>query len=237
MVHFYFPESGTLFIPIDSAAASRRVTQNAEVQFPQASGAWGTITHWVIVDSATHGAGNVLAHGAFSSSFAPVSGNTPKIANASVYVEISATSGGAGYADYAVHALLDLMFRNQSFTSPAGNTFLALLNAVADDQDVAVLNLTEITGTNYARVEVNPNGGAAPTWDLASGGALDNGDVITFPTPGSGGWDQVVAVAIVDTSSGAGNVIAYDNANIVDQTPADGDTVQFAAGAFDASLS
>src|SRR3990167_7674776 len=42
------------------AAASRRVTQDALVTFAQATGAWGTVTHWVVVDSGTYGAGNAL---------------------------------------------------------------------------------------------------------------------------------------------------------------------------------
>jgi hypothetical protein len=222
-------------ITFGNAAASRRITQSAICTFPQASGAWSTITHWVIVDSGTHGEGNVLAHGAFSASFSPVSGNTPKVASGQAYIEISASSG-AGLGDYAVHKMLDLMFRNQAFTSPQGNTFIALLAAVPDDQDLAVSDLTEISGTDYARKEVNPNGGSSPTWDLSSGGALDNTHIVTFATPGSGGWTATVAIAIVDSASGAGNVLAWDAANIVDQTPAAGDTVQFAAGAFDVSL-
>lgn len=224
-----------------SAAASRKVVQNGAVTFDQASGAWGTITHWFICDhisNTTWGTNvNMLAHGAFTASFSPVSGNTPSVATTEVEVEISATASGAGFSDYAVHKLLDLMFRNTAFSTPAGNTFLALLAATADDQDVAVSDLTEITGTDYARKEVNPNGGSSPTWDLAAAGVVDNTHIAAFATVGSGGWDQVVAVAIVDTSSGAGNVLAYDNANIVDQTPAAGDTVQFAAGAFDLTLS
>ena len=219
------------------AAASRKVTQNAQVSFPQATGSWGTISHWAIVDSATHGAGNLLAHGSFSSSFSPVSGNTPSVASGQVYVEISATSGGAGFTTACVNSLLDLMFRNQSYTSPAGNTFLALLAAVADDADSTMADESEVTGTDYARKEVNPNGGSSPTWDTASGGTLDNSGAVTFATPGSGGWDEVVAVAIVDALTGtAANVLAYDNTNVVDQTPAEGDTVQFSDGAFDISL-
>ena len=78
------------------AASARRVTQDALLTFPAASGSWGTITHWALTDSATYGAGNVLAHGAFSSSFSPVAGNTPKVAAGQVYVEITASSG-AGF--------------------------------------------------------------------------------------------------------------------------------------------
>jgi len=225
-----------------SAAASRKVVQNGAVEFDQATGAWGEITHWFVCDhltNATFGTNvNLLAHGSFSSSFSPVAGNTPSIATTEVEIEISATSGGAGFTTACVNALLDLMFRNQSYTSPAGNTFLALLAAVADDADSTMADVTEITGTDYARKEVNPNGGSSPTWDAASGGSLDNGAAITFATPGSGGWDEVVAVAICTALTGtAADILAYDNTNIVDQTPAEGDTVQFAAGAFDASLS
>ena len=104
------------------AASARRVTQDALLTFPAASGSWGTITHWALVDSATYGAGNVLAHGAFSSSFSPVAGNTPKVAAGQVYVEISASSG-AGFTTATVNSLLDLMFNGTAFSSPAGNTY------------------------------------------------------------------------------------------------------------------
>src|SRR3954454_7278803 len=63
------------------AAASRRVTQSGAVTFPTASGSWGTVTHWAVLDSATHGAGNVLATGAFAVAKAVVLNNTPSIAS------------------------------------------------------------------------------------------------------------------------------------------------------------
>jgi hypothetical protein len=45
-------------------------------------------------------------------------------------------------------------------------------------------------------------------------------------------------MAIVDGGTlNAGNVLAYDNDQIVDQTPLAGDTVTFAIGALDVSLS
>jgi hypothetical protein len=217
------------------AAATRRVTQNAEVAFPQATAAWGTVTHWTIADTQTYGSGNVLAHGAFTSSFAPVAGNTPKIASGQTYVEIQATAAGAGFTDYTVENLLDLMFRNQAFSKPA--TYIALCSVIVADDDVAVSDITEVTGTGYARKQVNINGGASPTWDLAAAGAIDNTHAITFATVGAGGWDEIVACAIVDSASGAGNVLGYDNPNVVDQTPSENDIVEFAIGAFDIALS
>lgn len=53
---------------ITFAAPTLGVTQNsAKVTFPAATGNYGApITHWVILDSATYGAGNVLYHGNFN---------------------------------------------------------------------------------------------------------------------------------------------------------------------------
>lgn len=50
---------------VDWVAAAAGANSNAnEVTFPEASGSWGTITHFAILDSGTHGAGNMIAHGA-----------------------------------------------------------------------------------------------------------------------------------------------------------------------------
>lgn len=218
------------------AASTRRITQDAQVDFDTATGSWGTVTHWVITDSITYGAGNVLAHGQFTSSFAPVLGNTPRIASGQVYVEFTAHSG-YGLTTYCANGLLGHMFDNTLFTSTAGSTYLALLNATCSDAATTMAGQTEVSGTNYARKQVNINGGSSPTWTTVSGGAASNTHAITFATPGSGGWTQLVAVAIVDALSGTrANVLAYDNTNIVDQTPANGDTVQFPVGDFDISI-
>jgi hypothetical protein len=214
---------------------SRAVTQSAIVTFPQASGSWGTVSHYAIVDSGTHGAGNVLAYGAFSSSFAPVSGNTPSVASGQVTVTISASSG-EGFTTYLVHKMLDLMFRNTAYSQPA--TYIALLDSAGADTDTTLTTEgKEVAGTGYARVLVNKVSGDSPAWDTISGGATQNANAITFPTVGAGGWSQVVGMAIVDGGTlDAGNVLAYDNDQVVDQTPAAGDTVSFASGALDVSI-
>lgn len=60
---------------VSSGSASNAV----EIAFPQASGSWGTVTHVVILDSATHGAGNVMFYGSLSVSKAVTSGDVVKI--------------------------------------------------------------------------------------------------------------------------------------------------------------
>ena len=62
-----------------AAASSGAIANNAAITFTEATGSWGTITHWALVDSGTHGAGNVLYHGSLDSSQAIVSGNTVQV--------------------------------------------------------------------------------------------------------------------------------------------------------------
>jgi hypothetical protein len=210
------------------AAASRRVTQSGAVTFPAATGSWGTVTHWAIVDSATHGAGNVLAYGAFAASKSIVSGNTPSVASGDVYVEITASTG---ITNYGANGLLDRMFRNQAFTVSAN--FVGLWTTTLSDSSTGSSG-TEASGTNYARVEINENGGSSPAWGSVSSGAVTNGAAVTFATAGAS-WGTVVAAAILDASS-AGNMLWYDNA-VVDQAVASGDTVSLASGDIDLAQS
>lgn len=210
------------------AAASRRVTQNATVNFPQATGSWGTVTHWAIVDTNTYGSGNVLAHGTFATSKSIVSGNTPSIASGQVYVEFSAGE----ISDYLANALLDFMFRNQAFSQP--DTYVALCSATVSDNDTGT-TITEPSGNGYARTQVNPNGGASPTWDLAAAGVVDNGADVDLGPASGGSWGTVVAVAICDAAT-LGNLLMYDN-DMADQAVGDGDTARFPVGDLDMQMS
>ena len=209
------------------AAASRRVTQNAIVTFPQASAGWGTVTHWAIVDTATYGSGNVLAHGQFGTSKSIVSGNTPSVASGEVYVEFLAGEISTTLA----HNLLNLMFRNVAYSKP--NTFVALVTVAVADTDTGS-TITEPSGGAYARVQVNINGGASPTWDLAVAGLVDNTHLIDFANA-TASWGTIVGVAIVSASS-AGDVLFYDNA-MADQAVGSGDDVQWPIGDLDLTMS
>jgi hypothetical protein len=215
------------------AAALRKVIQGGAVTFPTATGAWGTVTDWAIVDTATYGAGNVLAYGSFTASFAPVNGNTPTIPSGELQVIMNASSL-AGFTDATVHSLFDRMFRNQAYAKPA--TYIGLATATLADTTNTIAGVTEVTGGSYARKQVNISGGSVPKWNTASGGVVTNADAITFVTP-TAGWGTITSCFIADSASGAGNVIGYDNGNIVDQIVNANDTVQFDIAAFSISLS
>lgn len=204
------------------AAASRRVTQSATVTFPTATGSWGTITHWAVVTSNTYGSGNVLAHGALNASQAIVNGNVPSVASGQAYVEITASTG---LSNYFANGFLDRMFRNQAFTVSAN--YVALVTATPTDASTGS-SITEPSGNNYSRKQINTAGGASPAWSAVTGTTpttLANNQVATFATP-SGSWGAITYWVLCDAST-TGNALAY--AAVTTQTPISGDTVQMAA--------
>jgi len=60
-----------------SAAASGTTSNSAAIEFPAATGSWGTVSHFGIFDAST--AGNLLIHGAFTASKVIASGDILKI--------------------------------------------------------------------------------------------------------------------------------------------------------------
>ncbi len=205
------------------AAASRKVTQSTEVAYPQSEADWGYVTHWAVCDAAN--GGNVLAQSHFEKAFFIASGVKPKVSSGVIWISISATSTGAGFTDFCANSLLDLIFRNQAF-SIAG-VKMALLSAVADDtnEDIST-DCTEMTGTDYARVTVNPAGGASPAFNAAASGQVTNADTISWGSPGANDWAELVAWALVTDAS---KVLIYDN-NLTSFPPTTDDSIQIAAG-------
>jgi hypothetical protein len=61
-----------------NAAAGGALDNVNDITFPQATGSWGTITHFALFDTAS--GGNILAHGALSASKTIGSGDTAKFA-------------------------------------------------------------------------------------------------------------------------------------------------------------
>ena len=84
-----------------TAAASRTLSNSGTVSFPQATGSWGTLTHYAIFDAAS--AGNMLAWGSLAASKSVVDGNTPSIADG----EIDVTFNANGFSTHLANELLD----------------------------------------------------------------------------------------------------------------------------------
>ena len=62
-----------------AAAASGTASSNAAVEFPAATGSWGTVSHFGIFDAST--SGNLLIHGAFTASKVIATGDILRIAS------------------------------------------------------------------------------------------------------------------------------------------------------------
>ncbi len=206
------------------AAAGRAIEQSALVQFDTVTAPWGLVSHWALFDALS--AGNMLAHGSLVLAKNVVTGNNPSVAAGEVAIGFNA----GGFSDYLANALLDFMFRNQAFASPA--IYLALCTAEVSDADTGY-TITE-PGNGYARALVNPNGGASPSWGLAAAGLVDNLAVVNFNTP-TGTWGILTAMAIADAAA-AGNLLFYDT-GIDEASPASGDVVRIPAGGCAISLS
>jgi hypothetical protein len=78
----YARQSATFGAPSNGAS-----TTTADVQFPQAGNSWGTITHFGIYDALT--TGNLLYHGALTTSKIIDTGDVFKIASGSLTVTLA----------------------------------------------------------------------------------------------------------------------------------------------------
>ena len=207
------------------AAASRAVTQSSALTFPQATAAWGDLTHYGVFDAVS--AGNMLAHGSLTVGKTVVSGNTPSVATGEVVISFTAGE----ISDYLSNALLDHAFSLATFAVP--DTYIAMCTGDVLDTDTGS-TISEPADGDYDRVQVNINGGGSPTWDIAANGSLDNTHTISF-TQATGSWSTITALAIVDATT-AGNLLFYEN-TVTDQKVDNGDTAEISAGNLKVSLS
>lgn len=199
------------------AAAARAITQSAQVNFPTATGTYSA-THWFVADSGSHGAGNVLAHGALVAQQTAISGRAPYIPSGEISISINA----GGWGTSVVNSMLDLIFRNQAYAQPS--KYVVLLEAVAGDSDTGS-TISEPVSAGYDRVLVS-------AWDDAVPGdptLVDNTSIIDFGTADAT-WD-LTGFGIVDAAAD-GNLICYNN-DMADESVISGDPVYFPAGALD----
>ncbi len=207
---------------IFSAATTRAVTQSSVITFPEASGSWGTITHYAIYDNSV--GGNIIAYGALTASRAVIAGNIPSISAGEVVISIG--SGGSGTA--VANSILNWLFRGQAFSQPV-NLYLALCKTSAITDSDTGLTITELAMTGYGRV-------ICSNWNAASGLApalSDNANDVDFGIL-TGAGETCVAMCVIDTVSGDGNIYAYTNDP--SSAIATSDDVKVLAGAFNVTL-
>ena len=136
-------------------------------------------------------------------------------------------------SDYMENKLVDVVFRNTAFSesSPA-SYYVALYSSACSDSAGG----TELSGSSYARVGVTRattswTGTHGTTTGASSGtnGTVGNAAAITFPAA-TGDWTAATYWGIIDTSSGAGNLIVCA-ALTSPRTVTNGSTASFGIGA------
>lgn len=125
----------------------------------------------------------------------------------------------SSFSDYLEDAVLDHAFRNTALTSPT-TVYLALYTVAPTDAGGG----TEVSGGGYARQSI--------TFGAASGGAMSNTAAVSFTASGAN-FGDVLAVGIFDALT-VGNLLAWDG--ITSATVNDGDTIEFAIGDIDLTL-
>jgi hypothetical protein len=121
----------------------------------------------------------------------------------------------ANLSNYAELKVLDLLFKNTSFTAP--QAYIGYFTDTITDASTP----TEVSGNGYARVRIDT------LMNSASSGSITNGSNITFPAANGGDHGTVVAIAIFDASS-SGNMLAYGTLS-ASKNIQDGDQLQIAA--------
>jgi hypothetical protein len=107
----YAPASNTNDATTWPAPAGRMVSNGVAFTFPTPSGTWPTVWGWKLTDSATEGAGAVLAQQAFSSGVAvSVATGAPQFATGAITITGEDNASIGGFADDVLHGLLGLAF-------------------------------------------------------------------------------------------------------------------------------
>lgn len=119
------------------------------------------------------------------------------------------------------NALVDTLLRGQTLTlqgktltwSAAPSLYVALFTA--DPTDTGSL-ANEVSGGSYARVAVvcslanwsGTQSAGSTTASSGTNGTVSNNGAITFPAP-TANWGVVTHAALMDSSSGAGTMVAF----------------------------
>lgn len=179
-----------------NSAASRATSINTVITFPTATGNWGNLSHFAILDTSVLSTGNIIAYGAISPAKTILSGDTAAIDSGDL--DISVNSGGA--SDFLANALLDHLFKNTAFSQPA-NIYIGLSTATIDDNDTGS-TITE-PGENYARKLHN-------NWKVASAGASSNSGAVLFDKTTGGTWGTITYYALLNSLT-TGQVLLYSS--------------------------
>lgn len=188
-------------------------TNGTTIQFPTATLAWGTITHWAIYSAATTGT-NMLAHGALSQPHYVAATDSPKLAVGVMQATFNTASSG-GLTDFAKRKLLDHVFGGPTYT-PAGAVYISLGTGYSSD------SLSASDESSLIRPVI--------AFGSAAGGVSTNSGTLTLTSSVLDGAETLSAFGIFDDAT-SGNLLVVGPVS-TSRTIGIGDTVSFPASSF-----
>ena len=192
-------------------------TNGAPIQFPTATAAWGTVTHWAIYDVVTTGT-NMLLHGALATPRYIATGDTPKIAAGAMSITITnATSGGM--SAYAQRKSLDHILGGPTYT-PAATVYTGIGTLLTGE------TLSEWTESSYGR--------RSTAFGSSAGGMSANTAIVTFTSSVLGATSTLNSFGVWDDPI-TGNLLFVGPVSTA-RTVNPGDTSNIAIGGFTATV-
>lgn len=174
------------------ATAGDNISNTADIQWPTATGSWGTVTSWGIFDAAT--SGNLLFFDSLDTPVAITSGQRPKIAASALTLSFSGEFGNK-----LEQAVLNHIFRSVAWPGFATHYF-----AVGTGATSAGLT-TEATGGSYARKSMTNN---KTTYGSAADSVLANAAAIAFANA-TASWGGTLDSWAIYNASSAGDCLWY----------------------------
>lgn len=135
------------------------------------------------------------------------------------------------FSDFLELELLDHVFGNAAYTTPATLSFGLWTAALSDTSTGATAG--EPAGNGYARVGVTNN---ATNFPAAAAGAKSNGTAISGWAAVGGNWGTITHMGALDSgTTGAGNLLAWADLT-VSKVINSGDTANIAINDFSVTL-
>ena len=163
------------------------------LSFAAATGGWGTIKDWAIIDSSS--GGNVLASGALSSPMAVNTSDLVTIPAYSLDIAVPATSNAA-FGEAFYRELRGWLYPTSTAASAGTNT-LSTKDCYASLHTAS----GEVTGGGYARVDRTTSSGVLST--ATNSAAMVTLSSITFPEA-TAGWGVVTEIGFGNVSTAGG---------------------------------
>lgn len=201
---------------------------NIQIEFPEATGAWGDIVGVGIMDAFT--GGSMLYWGVLDSPIRISTGEIFSISGNMLNIQLKGSTKG-GWGAGIPQQILEHTLDNTTFTSPGTSVYLATGSGLIYDTDYTFVSWNETTGTGYSRKQISGiNDWASPT----NGSTYNLNDVVFSQPPITGDWGRITHIVLFDDPTSGSPLLWGKLLSPIYITGGDG--LKFSAGNIDIVL-